>query len=397
MATIERQLPETSAPPRDQQPRRLWRARFSEETLRVATIWVASRVSVFVLATYSTWVLAGDPLIHAATDADSVPPLGPIATWNRFDLPWYTSIETLGYGAQGWENNFAFLPGFPSLLWVLGKVNVHPTLAGLIVSAAGGLAAAVALASLTRRHGGRGDFAVLAWVLAPAAVFLVAPYTEAVFCAFAFWAWLRAKDGHWLQASLLAAGASLIRVNGLFLAAALGVLFLTSRNRSWRQAPFLLLPAVAIASVLVWFHSMTGSWTTWTDAQAAGWGRDFVNPADAMTTTINAAFFQGQTATYNMQYKLELASMLVLIAAGILLLVKRWWGEATYVLLTAAALATSSVFLSVPRTLLVVFPIWILLGLWMSRHRWVLVGYVMLAAPLMAVGVMGFVNGRWIA
>ncbi|MDI1289700.1 MAG: hypothetical protein PSX37_07110, partial [bacterium] len=142
---------------------------------------------------------------------------------------------------------------------------------------------------------------------------------------------------------------------------------------------------------------MTGSWTTWTDAQTAGWGRDFVNPVDALTTTINAAFFQGQTATYNMQYKLELASMLVLVAVGVLLLVRRWWGEATYVLVTAAALCTSSVFLSVPRTLLVVFPIWVLLGVWMSRQRWVLVGYVMLAAPLMAVGVMGFVNARWIA
>ncbi len=397
MATLERQLPDTYVPPRNARTRRLLRWRASEETLRVAVIWAASRVSVFVLATYSTWVLAGDPLIHSAAASDSVPLLGPIATWNRFDLPWYTSIETLGYGAQGWENNFAFLPGFPALLWVFGKLNAHPALAGLIISAVAGFIAAIALARLTRQRGGRGDLAVLVWVLAPAAVFLAAPYTEAVFCAFAFWAWLRAEEGHWLQACLLAAGASLIRVNGLFLAVALGVLFLTSASRRWRDAPFLLLPVAAVAAVLVWFHSMTGSWTTWTDAQTAGWGRTFVNPVDALTATINGAFFQGQTATYNIQYKLELASMLVLVVVGVVLLVKRWWGEATYVLLTAAALGTSSVFLSVPRTLLVVFPIWVLLGVWMSRQRWVLVGYVMLAAPLMAVGVMGFVNGRWIA
>lgn len=284
-------------------------------------IWAASRVSVFVLATYSTWVLAGDPLIHSAADADSVPLLGPIATWNRFDLPWYTSIETLGYGAQGWENNFAFLPGFPALLWVFGKLNAHPALAGLIISAVAGLIAAIALARLARQRGGRGDLAVLAWVLAPAAVFLVAPYTEAVFCALAFCAWLRAKDGHWLQAFLLAAGASLIRVNGLFLAAALGVLFITSAHRRWRDAPFLLLPFAAIGAVLVWFHSMTGSWTTWTDAQTAGWGRTFVNPVEALAATVNGAFFQGQTATYNIQYKLELASMLVLVVVGVVLLV----------------------------------------------------------------------------
>ena len=56
MATLERQLPDTYVPPRNGRTRRLLRWRASEETLRVAVIWAASRVSVFVLATYSTWI-----------------------------------------------------------------------------------------------------------------------------------------------------------------------------------------------------------------------------------------------------------------------------------------------------------------------------------------------------
>ncbi len=65
------------------------------------------------------------------------------------------------------------------------------------------------------------------------AVFLAAPYAEALFAALAFWAWLLARRGAWVWAGLLAAGATLVRVNGLFLAIGLVVLFLTSRPRPW--------------------------------------------------------------------------------------------------------------------------------------------------------------------
>ena len=62
--------------------------RLTTESANVLTIWLASRIAVFVMATYSTWVLVGDPLVHSASDPESVPPLGPVATWNRLDLAW---------------------------------------------------------------------------------------------------------------------------------------------------------------------------------------------------------------------------------------------------------------------------------------------------------------------
>ena len=362
---------------------------------RVAAVWLASRAGVFVAATYSTWVLAGSPA--SLYGPELVPPAGPIASWNQWDLAWYASIARDGYGAAGFENNYAFLPGFPSLLWGFGKLNVHPTLAGLIISVAAGLVAALALSRLTAVVGGRGEYGVLAWVLAPSAVYLAAPYTEALFCAFAFPAWLLARRGSWLGAALLASVASLVRVSGLFLAVALVVLFLTQRPLRWRLAPWLVLPFVTLLAVLAWFHSRTGSWTTWLDAQSAGWHRDFTSPWDTFRATVDYAFNIGVTATFNVQYKLELAFAVVVLVLAIVMLVKRWWAEAVYVLLTLASLATSTVYYSIPRATLVLFPVWMLLGLWLSRSRWVLASYVAVCAPLMLVGVIAFVNGRWVA
>ena len=374
------------------------RRRFSTETVNVAAVWFGSRIAVFIAGVYATWAFAGkDPLQQFGSDPELTPPLGPIASWYQWDVAHYVAIARDWYATPGDVTSFAFLPGFPSLLWAFGKANIHPALAGLIISIIGGFIAALALARLTCSVGGRGDLGVLAWVLAPTAVFLAAPYPEAVFCAFAFWAWTRAKDGDWLGASVLAAAASAIRINGVFLAVALVVLFLTSERRRWRAAPLLVLPFVAILAVFAWYRAIAGTWSAWFDAQRIGWGRELTNPIDALHTTFDHAFAIGQTATFSVQYKMELAAMIIIVALGIVMLLRRWWGEATYVLLTAISLGTSTLYFSVPRSALVLFPVWMLFGVWMSRFRSVLLGYVVLAAPLMFISVAGYINGRWIA
>ena len=90
-------------------------------------------------------------------------------------------------------------------------------------------------------------------------------------------------------------------------------------------------------------------------------------------------------------------AMILLVGLAIVMFVMRWWGEATYVLLTCVALGTSTLFYSVPRSAVVLFPVWMLLGVWMTRSRAVAWTYVAVAAPLMIVGVIGFTQGHWIA
>lgn len=356
-----------------------------------------TRLAVFTASTFSTWVLAGARGQLAGTPAESIPSFGPIATWNRWDLDWYASIAQSGYGAAGFENNYAFLPGFPALLWAGSKVGLHPTLVGMIVSLLAGLVAAIALGRLARSYEVSPQWTVLAWAVAPMAVYLAAPYTEALFCALAFPAWLFARKGRWLGASALAAGACLVRINGLFLAIALIVLFLTSTPRPWRRLPWLALPFAVLAGVFAYFHALSGNWTVWSDAQAQGWNRHLTNPLTTARDTWDMAFNNDVTASFAIQYRFEIAFVVLLAAFTIAMLVMRWWAEAVYVGLTLVSLATSTLYYSVPRTALVLFPVWILLGLWMTRHRWICYGYLAISVPLMFVGVIGFVDGRWIA
>ena len=348
-------------------------------------------------AAYASWVFAGPGTVFIGTGDQISPDRGVVDIWNRWDAEWYQSVAVDGYGAAGHENNFAFLPGQPALLHVLSGWGLTTTAAGLLISLIAGGFAAAALGRLTRDVGGRAELGVLAWVVAPVAVFLAAPYTEALFCAFAFWAWVFARRGQWLVASMLVAVAATVRVNALLLAAALVVAFLTSSRRDWRQSPALLLPWLATLGWMAYYRSITGSWTTWFDAEAAGWNRHITGPWDALMETYRNGWTNGVAASFAAQYRIEILAMIVLVAMAIAMFVMRWWGEATYVLLTCVALGTSTLYYSVPRSSIVLFPVWMLIGLWMTRSRVVAWGYVAIAAPLMVVGVAGFVTGHWIA
>ena len=88
--------------------------------------------------------------------------------------------------------------------------------------------------------------------------------------------------------------------------------------------------------------------------------------------------------------------MAVGVLVTVLLVRRARWGEATYVGLSVAALATSTFYLSVARATLLWFPLWLLLVEAAQRRAWVHPAYVWLSAPLMAVGVLTFTSGRWV-
>ena len=174
-------------------------------------VWLATRISVFVAAWYATWTFASRPGDLQGEGIPSGPATSFAESWNRWDADRFRTINEFGYGSPGDETNYAFFPGFP---WVVKVVDLLPldlTVAGLIVSFVAGLVAAVALGRLTGLAGGRPELGVLAWAVAPFAVYLASAHSEALFCAFAFWAWYAALRGRWWTAGLLGMAASLVR------------------------------------------------------------------------------------------------------------------------------------------------------------------------------------------
>ena len=193
-----------------------------------------------------------------------------VGTWRKWDAGLFITIAEHGYdGEPGRPPDAglpAFFPGLPLAMRVVHLVVPDWTACGLIVSLVAGLVAVVALARLTEWEGGSGWAAVAGLLLFPMAVFLVAGYSEALFLAFAIPAWLAARQGRWpLTAAALAAGASCVRITGLFLAVALIVEFLTSRQPI-RRAPWLLVPFLPLVAYSFFHYSRSGDWLAWKHA-----------------------------------------------------------------------------------------------------------------------------------
>jgi hypothetical protein len=228
-----------------------------------------------------------------------------------------------------------------------------------------------------------------------------------VFCAAAFWAWERASAKQWGSAAVLAAFAAAVRVSGVFLIVALVVLALSqagSSSQRGRRLLWLAIPISVVAAYVGYLYSVTGSWTAWYQAQAAGWSRGFTWPWDSLQHTFDA-FAPGAYSDHPewaWVFRAEVVSMVIGLVVTIVCLVRRRWAEAVWVGVQIAAFSVSYWFMSVNRAVLLWFPLWTMLGrIGESRRKlrpWraVLIGVLVAAAIVVqCVWAWLFFSGRW--
>jgi hypothetical protein len=362
-----------------------------DTVMEALLLWLSSRLGIVVLAVVGA---------TAMVDGDTVAPF--LDRWKHWDADLLITIAEHGYGGdpsgEPDKGLPAFFPGMPLMLRAVHLFVANWTLAGLLISFVAGAVAMVALARLAEFEGppGTGWRAVLALLLWPMSVFLFAGYSESLFLAFAIPAWLAARQGRWALAAALAAGASCMRITGLFLALALIVEFFTKRH-AVRQAGWLVLPFVPLVLYSAYHHARSGDWLAWNHAQEAGWGRHLVWPWESLITTWNSALGEGRFAW---AFRLEIAGAVVGIGLVLVLLYLRRWSEFVYVGLQVGALVCSAYYLSIPRSALLWWPLFLLIAKASTPpspwRRWIIVVYALVVGPLMALNTLVFTDGAWV-
>jgi len=349
-------------------------------------------VAVAVLSIGGAWLLSG-------VQASSVE--GFLRRWDRWDVGLLRKVAEFGY--RGRPEHYAdvgveaFFPGAPLVLRAVHVVVPDWVAAGLVMSLVAGAFASVALGRLAALEGVPASRAVLYLVLSPYAVVLFAGYSEALFLGLALWGWLLARQERWVAAALLVAGASTVRVSGLFLACGLVVHHLVARHGRLRaDAVGLLAPFAAVGAYFAYLWAITGDPVRWFTAQELGWGRRTTPPWEALATTVRAAFDGAQGAEYVWSFRAEILAVAVGLVLTVVLVHRRSWGEATYVGLSVVALATSTYYLSVGRATLLWWPLFVLLASAGLRRPWIHTAYVAVSAPVMALLVLTFTSGRWV-
>ncbi|MFJ6883926.1 mannosyltransferase family protein [Streptomyces californicus] len=384
-------------------------ARLDSADRTVLGLYLLTRISLAITAHLARWLFPGE-----SGAREAAPVLAPFQHW---DANHYLHIARDGYfpagegpWISGWDSREAFFPGYPLTLRAVHAVVPDWTAAGLLISFAAGAVAVVALARIARAYlpdSAAGSRTVLFLLLSPCAVFLAVGYTEALFLAFALPAWLAATHHRWALAAVLTTLGTTVRISGLFLAAAIGLLFILATakgksaapgregRRSWWAAGWTLLPALPPAAYSWYLHAHTGDWMAWKHAQERGWYRTFHTPWEAWGNTWTGAFGHTQSTGYALMFQAELAAMLVGLALVAVLLYRRRWPEAVYVILSLWALGTSYWYTSVPRATLLWWPLWIGLAALSVRRPWFRTAYLCVAAPVTTLVALAFLTGRW--
>lgn len=379
-----------------------WDPRFGQ-AVQIVTFWLATRLALLAFVFLTNWT----------ADLDKPRWDGGVLAWFGDRLaPWhgghYLAIARDGY-PEGVCCPQVFMPGYPmAVRYAAEFTGLDQPTAGWLISLVCGAGAALLLWHLALERGGvtdpwLGRRAVVLFAAAPYGIYLVSVYTESLFLVLAVGAWLAGVRRHWWIAGLLTAGAVLVRINGLFLLAALVVMYLGQmradrRRLPRRNSPALLLPLAAEGAVAIYFHGSTGSWNAWQEAQAKGWGRKGALPWDGL--------HKGWSEMVSPQpagWTFAGAGSLFTVVAGICFIIAfavlRRWPETVYMLLNVTVLVSSTTMLSAARYGLIWFPAFLLVAELTGRRRfaWLQPALVIAGLPLMAVVALRFSQGAWVA
>lgn len=354
------------------------------------SVVVAVRVLFIAVAWAASWFSIGGSGFKGG---------GVLDIWNQWDAANFLRIAQDGYTDP---NTAAYFPLFPKMIAGISALGIKPVAAGMLINSVACVVAFAYLFKLADRDAGRGAGrrAVLYLALAPLGVFLVAPYTEAVFLAGAIPAFYYAREGRWHLAGVFAAIATGARFAGLFVIAGIAVEFLRRREFSRAKIMQLLLALgtglAPFAFYMLFLDRISGNPWLFVEAQRRGWGRGFVGPVDALVNTWHAAFDRADYPTnWIMAWRIEIIFAFIGLGLIVWAAVRKEWGYATYMAGLHAVMITNSWYYSVPRAVLTFFPAAILLASYTGRkpqrHEPLLIAFSVMATA----GVVTYTRGGW--
>jgi hypothetical protein len=350
-------------------------------------------LGLVLLALLVKAVLVTLTLVEFGAGPDPLTALG--RAWDHWDAQHYLYLATHGYSATGDARNLiAFFPLYPALISAIAATGLPARTAALLISNVAGVVAAILLYEIARQdlRENAAFRAAAFFVVFPTAYFLLVGYTEALFCALAFGAVLAARRQRWLFAGLLGGLAAAARLTGLALLPFLLIELFYARHTLRQIGQAIVAPALIVLGFLTylltnllvlgdafafitvqrqhWSHSLSAPWVGFIDAIR---GISWRVPWEKLTVGGGEAV--GGIAAY---------------ATTILSWLRLRPSDAAYATVLTVMVTFLPFWLSIPRYLLGLYPLFLLVG--RIRQRWLYVP--MVGASFVGLLVFGLAFGR---
>ena len=380
-------------------------------------VFFVSRLLVFAVAALAVAVIGDEPVADRREA-----PLGymhPFDSWPlggaldavltplaNFDSVWYLAIAQDGYEPETLPGNagskYAFFPLYPLLVRVASVTGSAATtmIAAYVVSAVACLVALLLLHRLTTLELGSryARTAVLLMAFAPVSYLLSAPYTESLYLALTLGAFVAARERRWALAGLLAAASSATRNTGVLIVIPLVLMYINDlpREDRWRWRPradalWIALAPAGLIAFSAYLAVVAGDPLAWRESQDV-FGRVTMTPFEGAWEGLRAGVEalgperSGEFArlnVYNLLWLLFAVVGLVGVFRRLPLAYGAWATAALLVPLSAPF--PEEPLRSIPRFVLVLFPIWMWLATVCERRR----GLTWAVTAVSAVGLVG--------
>lgn len=296
--------------------------------------------------------------------------------WNVWDGPHYLSIAQNGYQTNGVEANFiVFLPLYPLLIFIIKhllQIDFLP--ASYVVSFLSSILLATLIYKLTVLDFPKkvAIYTVLLIFIFPTSFFLYIPYTESLFillCAAVFY--LLRRKYYWLS-FLLTALAGLTKISGLALVPAILFEVCADKNINKIQKIVFLFSGflISISGFLVYLflnHYYWGNFFQFTIFEKQNWYTIFAPFGDGLISAFRSIFWrQGMERLFLGYVQIGLFVFGLLTSIYVLIKVRFSYGIFMFVSLWFAY--SMSFWLSMPRYVLSMFPLFIPLALLCSKY-----------------------------
>lgn len=357
--------------------------------LEIITIIIAIKVFSFILAPLSWAVLKNQPCDI-------------ISLWNRWDAPNYIDIAKNGYTNVGEGRWFiVFLPLYPFLIRLLATFIGNYEVSALLISNLASIFACFYLYKLAKIDYSESTALKSVFFLAifPTSYFLIAGYTESLFLLLTIGCFYYARKAKWSLAGVLGMLAAATRITGLVLLPSLLCEYFSQHSkpgsRRVRDIFFIALVSVGFVSYLIVNYVVFGDAFAFLAVQHEHWFKQLAPPWEGLLGAIWGIFWRdpaGKALTGVAEALFGLSGFFCIAYAFVIKLRPSY---TAYMLLTWLVVTSTSYWLSTPRYLLSMFPIFIMFALIADkREEWF---YVLTTAFLLFFSffLVLFTQGYW--
>jgi hypothetical protein len=209
-----------------------------------------------------------------------------LGVWGMWDSAWYLDIARNWYSPEIktdiWhynQANYGFFPLYPVLIRLLGLIIGDFFIAGLIISNACLIIAAVLLYRLVRLEDDKetASRTIKYLFLFPSAFMLSAVLTESLSLTLILASFYLAKKGRWLQASTCGFLLALTKPYGLLIMLPLLYEYFKTNTLKLQAAYILLIPC-GLLLFMSFTYALTGDFLAYVHIKESGWGHHLSNP-----------------------------------------------------------------------------------------------------------------------